>query len=284
MTSQILTIRRILEGVRAKHLQGTLLFVDFNKAFDSIHRRKMEQILLAYGILKETIAAITILYRNTKVKVWSPDGDTEYFDIVARVQQEETLVPYLFIICLDYVLRTSIDTIKENGFELTKRRSRRYPAKTITDADYADDIVILANTPDQAETLLHSLERAAAGIGLYVNAHKTEYMCYNQTGDISTLDGTPLKLVKKFTYLGSSVASTEKDIDTRLTKAWTAINRLSIVWKSDLTDKMKRSFFQAAVTSILLYGFTTWTLTKRLEKKLDGNYTRILRAILNKSC
>ena len=108
-------------------------------------------------------------------------------------------------------------------------------------------------------------------------------MCYNQTGDISTLDGTPLKLVDKFTYLGNSVSSTEKNIDTRLTKTWTAINRLSIIWKSDLTDKMKRSFFQAAVVSILLYGCTTWTLTKRLEKKLDGNYTRMLRAILNKS-
>ena len=104
-------------------------------------------------------------------------------------------------------------------------------------------------------------------------------MCYNQTGDISSLDGTPLKLVDKFNYLWSA---TEKDIDTRLTKAWTAIDRLSIIWKSDLIDKMKRSFFQAAVVSILLYGCTTWTLTKRLEKKLDGNYTRMLRAILNK--
>ena len=72
-------------------------------------------------------------------------------------------------------------------------------------------------------------------------------------------------------------------IDTRLTKAWTAIDRLSIIWKSDLTDKMKRSFFQAAVVSILLYGCTTWTLTKRLERRLDGNYTRMLRAVLNKS-
>ena len=134
-----------------------------------------------------------------------------------------------------------------------------------------------------ARSKLCSLERAAAGIGLYVNAHKTEYMCYNQTGDISTLDGTLLKLVDKFTYLGSSVSSTEKDIDTRLMKAWTAINRLSIIWKSDLTDKMKRSFFQATVASILLYGCTTWTLTKRLEKKLDSNYTRMLQAILNKS-
>ena len=84
-TSQILTIYRILEGVQAKNLQATILFVDFTKAFDSIHRGKVEQILLAYGILKETVAAITILYRNTKVKVRSPDGDTDYFDIVARV-------------------------------------------------------------------------------------------------------------------------------------------------------------------------------------------------------
>ena len=68
-----------------------------------------------------------------------------------------------------------------------------------------------------------------------------------------------------------------KDIETRLTKVWTAINRLSIIWKSDLTDKMKRSFFQTAVASILIYGCTTWTLTKQLEKKLDGNYTRRLR-------
>ena len=108
-------------------------------------------------------------------------------------------------------------------------------------------------------------------------------MCYNRTGDISTLDGTSLKLVDKFTYLGSSVSSTEKDIDMRLTKALTAIGRLSIIWKSDLTNKMKRSFFQAAVVSVLLYGCTSWKLTKRLQKKLDGNYTRMLRAILNKS-
>ena len=136
----------------------------------------MQQILQAYSLPKETVEEITILYRNTKVKVRSPDGDTEYFDTIAGVLQGDTLAPYLFIICLDYVLRTSIDKIRENGFELTKKRSRRHPAKTITDADYADDIAILANTPNQAETLPHSLERAAAGIGHHVNAHKTKYI------------------------------------------------------------------------------------------------------------
>ena len=126
------------------------------------------------------------------------------------------------------------------------------------DADYANDIALLANTPTQAKTLLHSLEQVAGGIGLHVNTDKTEYICFNQRGKISTLKGGPLKLVDKFTYLGSSVSSTEKDISMRLPKAWTAIDRLSVIWKSNLTNKIKRSYlFQAAVMSILLYGCTT---------------------------
>ena len=92
-----------------------------------------------------------IFYRNTKVKVRSPDGDTDYFDIVAGVLQGDTLAPYLFIIWLVYVLRTSIEKIKENGFMLTKERSRRYPAKTITNAVNADDIALLVNAPAQAD-------------------------------------------------------------------------------------------------------------------------------------
>ena len=87
------------------------------------------------------------LYRNTNVKVRSPDGDTEYFDIVADVLKGDTLTSYLFIICLDYVLRTSINKMKENGFKLSQERSRSYPAQTITDADSADDLALRTNVP-----------------------------------------------------------------------------------------------------------------------------------------
>ena len=163
---------------------------------------------------------------NTKVKVRSLDGDTDFFDIVVSVLQGETLVPYLFIIRLDYVLRTSIHKKEDNGFKLAKERNRRYPARTNTDTDYANDIALLANTFTHAETLLHSLECAAAGIGLYVNADKTEYMCFNPRGDISTLDGSSLKLVGELTYLWNSVSSTENNTNTRLAKAWTANDRL----------------------------------------------------------
>ena len=141
------------------------------------------------------------------------------------------------------MFRTSIDKMKDNGFKLIKERSSRYLAQTITEPEYADDIALLANTLAIAETLLHNLEWAAASIGLHVNADKTEYMCFNQRGDISTLYGSNLKVVDKFTNLGSSVSSTETDINTRLAKAWTFIDRLSVIWKSDLTNKIKRSFF-----------------------------------------
>ena len=84
-----------LEDVCAKNLEATILFVDFTKAFDSIHRVKMEQILLAYGLPIETVAAIMMLYRNAKV--FSLDGDTDHFDIVAGVLLGDTLALYLLI-------------------------------------------------------------------------------------------------------------------------------------------------------------------------------------------
>ena len=124
-----------------KKLEATVLFVDFAKASDFTHRRKMEQILHAYGLPKEIITTIMMLYRNTKVKVRSSDGNTDYFDIIAHVLQGDTSAPYLFIVCLDCVLRTFIDKMTDNGFKLTKERSRRYPVLTITDTDYTDDIV-----------------------------------------------------------------------------------------------------------------------------------------------
>ena len=171
--------------------------------------------------------------------------------------------------------------MKENGFKLAKKRSRRYHAQTIMDVDYADDIALPA-THTLEESLLQSLEWAAGGVGLHVNADKTEYMCFYKRGDISTLKGGPLKLVDTFIYRGSGVSSTENDINTRLAKAWKAINRLLVIWKSDLTDKINIVFFQAVVVSILLYGCIKWTLTKRKKawRELYKNAASYIEQIL----
>ena len=133
----------------------------------------MEQILLAYGFPKETAEAIIILYKNTKVKVGSSDGDTVFFNNVADALQENTLTSYLFIICLDYVVRTN-----ERKYLYTKKKTN--PTQTITDADDADYIALLANKPTQTESFLHSLEYTAGSIGLHVNAYKTEYRIFNK--------------------------------------------------------------------------------------------------------
>ena len=110
--------------------------------------------------------------------------------------------------------------------------------RKIVDADYADDLALLANTLVQAESLRQLLEQAG-GIGLHVNANKTEYICFKQEVAIFTLRGKPLKLVNQFTYLGSNISSTESDANIRPKKAWNAIGRLSIIWNFYLTDKIK---------------------------------------------
>ena len=97
-------------------------------------------------------------YSNIKVKVCSPDRNTDFLNIVAGVLQGYTLAPYLFIICLYYVLRMLIGLIKKNGFILKKARSRWYSIETIMNTDYADDIALLTKAPILAESLLHNLE------------------------------------------------------------------------------------------------------------------------------
>ena len=119
------------------------------------------------------------------------------------------------------MLLTSVDLIKENEFTLAK-------ARTVTSADNADDIALLANTQAQAQSLLHSQEQAAGGIRLHINADKIEFMCFNQRGEIPTLNSRSMKLVDKFDHLGS-----KNHINTRLAKAWTVIDILSVIWKSD---------------------------------------------------
>ena len=217
-----------------------------------------------------------MLYTNIKAKVRSPDGNTDFFDIVAGVLRGDTFALYLFIIYLDNILRTSIDPMKENGFTPKKARSRRRQTMLI--------ILLLANTHIKPGSQLHSLEQGAGGIGLHVNSEKTKYTSFNHEGDISTLKDGSLKLVDKFTYLGSSVSSTESDINMRQAKAWSAIDRLSIIWKSDLSDKIKGNFFKAAIVSILLYGCTTWTLkktyTEKIKRELHKKATRYIEQIL----
>ena len=289
--SHILTIRRIIEGVKSKNLKSVLTFVDFKKAFDSVDRNKLIHILRAYGIPEKLVSAISIMYADTMAKVVSPDGETEFFEILAGVLQGDTLAPFLFIIVIDYVMRTALEGHTNPGLPLKLDRSSRLPrkvnqssqcAKHIMDTEYADDLCLISETLAQAQEFLKWVEEAAAEVGLSINENKTEYMCFNQTGNkLTSMSDKELNIVSDFVYLGSWINTTERDLSIRIAKSWSASIKLDKIWKSDLSRKLKIQFFKATVESVLLYGAECWTLTKQLEKKLDGTYTRLLRASLN---
>ena len=152
----------------------------------------------------------------------------------------------------------------------------------MTDVDNADDQVLLANTPAQAEPLLYNLELVAKGIGLFAKYDKKN-MCLNQDVVNYSLNGRPLKLVNQFTHRGSNISSTESDVNISIGKALTTIDKLSTIRKFHFADKIKRGFIQAETVFVLLYGCTHMALMKRLEKKLDWNYKRMQRAVFNKS-
>ena len=126
-------LRRIIEEMRRCNKDLVMLFVDFQKAFDSIDRDIMFEILPLYGISPPIVNAIKALYINTTASIITPDGETDFFKIIAGVLQGDTLAPFLFIIVLDYVLRLSLDTMNEKGVEIKPRKSRRHPAEYLAD-------------------------------------------------------------------------------------------------------------------------------------------------------
>ena len=120
--------------------------------------------------------------------------------------------------------------------------------------------------------LMHSLEQAARGIGLYLNPDKTNEIYFIRAitilnGAITTLNGKPTKLVDLFIYLGSNISSTKSDVNICIGRVGTAIDWLLIIWKS---DEIKSDSFLAMAMLGLLYRCTTWTLMKFSKKKLDG--------------
>ena len=100
---------------------------------------------------------------------------------------------------------------------------------------------------------------------------------------MKSICGSIINEVEDFKYLGSYIRSTKKYVNIRIDKAWATLNSMNTIWKSKLSTHLKRQFVRAAVKCVLVYGSVTWTLTASLEKKIYGTYTRMLRAVTNKS-
>ena len=130
---------------------------------------------------------------------------------------------------------------------------------------------------------LYSLEQAARGIGFYVNTIIIEFMRFKQEGAISILSGKPLKLVDQFTYLNSNISSTETDVNICQTKAWTAIDRLSIIWNLN-SNRIKQVLFSSCgcvSTAVWVHHLdANKTHGKKARRKLHKNGTCCFKQIL----
>ena len=202
-SSQILALRRIIEELRNHQKEAAIIFIDFKKAFDSVDRNTLFQILHAYGFPEKIVKATQIMYVNTSAFVLTPEGETTHFNINTGVLQRDPLAPYLFIIVLEYALRTAIND--RERLTLTRRRSTRHPASHLSDLDYADDIALFADTIQEAELLLHQVESASKSTGQFFNPSKTKYMHINRSANNSVhpSDGSQIGKVEDFKYIGS---------------------------------------------------------------------------------
>ena len=273
---QILTLRIIIE--ESVEFQSNLIinFVDFQKAFDSIHRPTLWRLLEIYGFPPKYTNFIKAMYSDSRCCVRTESGNSGWFPVETGVKQGCVLSPMLFGIAIDWVMRkTTNDT----------HLGIKWKDKVLEDLDFADDIALLSSTHKDAQEKTNRLQMVADQTGLQINSAKTKILDLTSKPDDIKLNDQALEKVNNFTYLGSKMSTTgdtTPEISTRIALAANAFNRLSNIWKSKtLRKRTKLKIFNACVIPVLTYGCESWKSTITLDKKLDSFENKCLRRLLN---
>lgn len=293
-STHIMALRRLTELARLRDSPTVFTFIDFVKAFDSVYRDRMFKILAAYGVPEKAIAQIRALYINScgRARIDGALGDP--FPIEQGILQGDTLAPYLFVIVIDYVLRrtdqvlqtlTNAPPAEPPPRRITRSITRAALPQQTTDLDFADDIALIDPNVNTAQIHLLTVEQEALAVGLRISCDKTKYVAIPATlthncPPIHTRDGSVIEMQEDFKYLGSYMDTTT-DVKHRIASAWTATKKLFRIWKSQISQALKRKFFMCMIMPILLYGCESWALDSTLTQKLHANLTRLLRFSLN---
>lgn len=271
------TLRILIEQSLEYNSSLYLLFVDFERAFDTVSRDAIWASLYCKGFPEKIINIIRELYNNAACSVRYNGNESLPFTTNAGVRQGCTLSPTLFLILLDGVMeQTNIDSPSGIRWNLSER---------LNDIDYADDICLIAHRHTDIQDKLSHLARNAAKVGLKININKTKLMRIGPANAHPlNLDGVTIDEVDSFCYLGSTMTAdgrSDKDITDRINKARSAFQSLYKIWRANNISKAtKMRIFNSSVTNVLLYGCTTWSLTQTNIRKLQTFTNRCLRQIL----
>ena len=278
---RILALRIIVER-RREFGRGLLAaYIDLKKAFDSVHRESLWEILRLRGIPSKIIELIVSLHTGTESAVKCGGGTSSFFPVNSGVRQGCVLAPTLFNTCMDWILGRAVIQ-SQCGATLGDIK--------VTDLDFADDVAILSESLETLVAALDAFCNEAKPLGLKVSWTKTKIQ------DFGGLLGEPepqsiracgedIEVTQKFTYLGCVVHNSglsDQDVNRRIGLAAGVMNSLDkSIWRSrHLCRGTKLRVFRALVLPVLLYGSETWTLSCALEARLDAFCNRSLRRIM----
>ena len=252
-------------------------FIDFEKAFDSVHRESLWLIMRGYGIPSKLINLVKALYNNFECAVVDSDGHGDWFPIQTGVKQGCNMSGFLFLLVIDHIMKNTT---------ATGRNGIRWNLTTILDdLDFADDIALLASTKQHLQNKTDKLVEEAAKTGLKINTHKSKVMRFNaRNHDGIEVNGNKIDDVDSFTYLGAKMTKEgggKEDIDNRLAKARAAFNRLKRIWQTtSISQKTKLKLYKTLVRPVLLYGSETWKMNVNDNRRINVFESRCLRRIL----
>ena len=277
-TDQIATLRIILEQSLEWNSPLYVNFIDYEKAFDSVDRESLWKLLRHYGVPTKITSIIKNSYEGLKCRVIHRGHPTEAFQVRTGVRQGCLLSPFLFLLAIDWVMKTSTSD-KRNGIQWTLWSQ-------LDDLDFADDLALLAHTQQQMQEKTNIVTENSTRLGLNIHKGKTKFLKVNaeNTSPI-TLNGEALEEIEEFTYLGSIVnkkGGSDADVRARIGKARTAFLQLKNIWSSrEISLKTKFKIFNSNVKSVLLYGAETWRTTATNTKKIQTFINSCLRRIMH---
>ena len=275
---QVTNLRIIMQKARERQQPLYMCFVDFRKAFDSISHEKLWITMLEMGYPPHLVNLLSKLYRKQRARVRVASTVSEWFKVRKGVRQGCVLSPYLFNILAEMVMRETLDGF-DGGFRIGGRR--------ITDLRYADDIVLIANSPQELQELVSRLDKISRKFGLEINVNKTKVMASNGTTCNVYIQNELLQQVDKFPYLGSIItedANCEADIRARLNKGQAIISSLKKIWKSHgISIATKVRLLKALAWPVAMYGCEGWTIKKSDEARIKAFEMKGLRQILRVS-